>query len=373
MSKLSVVFAVLLFCGCSHAAKREKKTSTSNQIPAKSAVTDTAEKPIPRYSDQQLETFLDSVGQLPTQPLEDKVAFGADSVFRSPASMDTLISPADFAILKRAARSGVVNVKTARRIFKNDDISYDCNTKSVFLTYKVGLIPVVYTPFTKNKRAFNEFSLCIGDPGHCENAYLYFFIGRRVIAVHNGYDRNGPDLAWYKDSDGKTVVYYGKEFVNGTGVWWFNYFFYKYDGGKLIPVLNELQNANLLQPTPSGGNRCLWLESFIKKTNPLTIKMVYHQQFIKQSDTVGYDYSPMFVNDSTVVQYKWNELTKTFEGQYAQSKISKAQILSYYLFGDDRLFINSHYGLLKRLLKDKIQRQWLLNYLSEIKYYSQKK
>jgi len=296
-----------------------------------------AEKPIAPYIDQKLESFLDNIGRLTSQSLADKTAFGADSVFKSIVQPDTMISSKDFEILRRAARKGVMAVKTARRIFKNDDISYDCNAKGVFLTYKVGLIPVVYTPFNPDKSGFDEFALCIGDPGNCFAAALYFFKGNRVISKHEGYNRFADELSYYKDADGKTVVYYGKSFDSGTGVGWSNLFFYKYEGNKLIPVLNELQYANLLQPTPWGGSRSRWLKASILKTNPLTIKMVYHQYFFKSTDSAGYDDGPDFINDSTIIKYKWDERSKTIQGLYATSKISKAQILSYYLFDNEYL------------------------------------
>jgi hypothetical protein len=182
------------------------------------------------------------------------------------------------------------------------------------------------------------------------------------------------DLKYFKDIDGKTVVYYRGEFTEGSGIWWYNFFFYKYDGDKIIPVLNELQNANLLQPSPWGA-RELWLESTVQKTNPLTIKMVYHQ---KLPDTLLSDTDnatragsgPMIVNDSTIVKYVWNEKTKTLDGQFAGSKITRAQILSYYLIDNERLFINANYKKLKALLLDKTTRKATLNYINLVKNYS---
>jgi hypothetical protein len=366
MNRFLYLIPLLLVISCTHVAKMKDRSVVVKHTPGKSA-TQVAEKPIVRYSDQLLEAFLDSIGRLTTQTLADKTAFGADSVFKSPVQLDTVISPKDFEILKHAARKGVMTVKTARRIFKNDHISYDCNTKSVILTYKLGLIPVVYTPFSTDKDGFDEFALCIGEPGHCFAAALYFFKGNRIIGMHEGYNRFADELAYYKDNDGKPLIYYGKAFDSGTGVGWNNLFFYKYYGNKLIPVLNELQFANLLQPTPWGGSRSRWLEASVLKTNPLTIKMVYNQHFFKSTDSTGYDDGPDFINDSTIIRYKWDERSKTIQGQYAASKISKAQILSYYLFDNEYLFINSHYELLKRLLRDSVQRKWELSYLNAVK------
>ena len=178
--------------------------------------------------------------------------------------------------------------------------------------------------------------------------------------MHNFYERFASGLWHYKDADGSTVIYYIYQFSEGSGEWWFNYFFYKYDGDKLIPVLNELENGNV----DATVARALWLESSIQKTNPLTIKMVYRDEF---PDTSIADFGPSIINDSTTVKYLWDEASKTFKGQYGQSKIDKSQILSYYLPGDNLLFINSHYKTLKAALLDETKRKRVLYYLSKIK------
>jgi hypothetical protein len=309
----------------------------------------------------QLEAFLDSIGHLPQQALMDKADREPDSIFRSQTQLDTLISPKDFETLKRAAHKGVMRVSTARRIFKNKNISYDCTTKDIFVTYRKGLIPVVYTAFSKDTNSFDEYALYIGDPGQCQSAALYFFKGKRIIAQHDGYNRFADTLAWYKDVDGKTVVHYGKDFVFGSGIAWNNYYFYKYEGNKLIPILDELETGDLMPPAP----RAIWLESTIQSTRPLTIKMVYYQYF--SGDASFPDSTPNLINDSTVVTYQWDEQTKTLKGNYAQSKLSRAQIMSYNLGDNDYLFLNAYYPLLKRALKDKKQRNWVLWYLEQVK------
>jgi len=82
---------------------------------------------------------------------------------------------------------------------------------------------------------------------------------------------------------------------------------------------------------------------------------------------------PPIINDSTFVQYNWNEQTKTLQGQYKDSKISKPQILSYYLEDNELLFVNAYYKSLKLALVDKTKRKSVLNYLKEIKNHYNKK
>jgi len=379
--KTSYFLLILLtLTACTHQSKRAivKQTAVKKVRPLKLADTSIADTDNDhenniRFSDKRLENFLDSVGKLSTKALADKAAFGADSIFKNQTSLDTMISSKDLDIIKRAIQKGYIRVKVARRIFHNPDISYDCTTKSIFLTYKKGLIPIVYYPFDKDTTQFNEYAVCIGDPGHCTTAALYFFKKNRIIALHEGYNRFAPDLAHYKDADGKTVVYYGKNFGEGSGIWWNNYFFYKYEGNKLIPILNELENGN--RQNFFWGPRVMWLQSTILKTNPLTIKMVYYQYLsgtASFSDSERHD-DLKIADDSTLVQYSWNEATKALQGAYNKSKITKPQILSYYLVDDELLFINSNYKILKLAIHDKAKKKNVLIYLNEIKNHFAKK
>jgi len=360
MNKIAGLLSLALLISCTHQPKTLKSGSNSQfktSHTEQQAVKDTV---------VQLEEFLDSIGHLPQQVLEKKADFEADSAFRSQKQLDTSLSEKDFGTIKQAALRGVMPVKVARRIFHNNDISYSCNMENVFKTYKVGLITVNYYPFGLNKHDFNEFALSIGDGGHCQNAYLYFFSGNRIIARHDGYNHDGLDLGFYKDADGKTVVYYDRNFCTGSGNWWDNFNFYKYDNNKLIPILDELENGNIQPPY----FRARWLESTVESTHPLTIKMVYYQSFnqtVSLPDTNIYESSTNFVDDSTVVRYAWDEKSKTLKGNYEQSKLSKAQIMSYYLGDNEYLFINSYYKQLKHMLKDDKQRKWVLSYLEQMK------
>ena len=350
---------ILLSCA-DNENSRSKKSVLSSSAPQKhESGIDT------RYNEQELITFLDSIGHLPTQPLADDLAFYADSVFLNQQKMSKIISSRDFAILKQAAHKKVIAVNVARRIFGTNNIDSTCNTASLFLTYPTGLIPVVYFPLDNEE--FHEFALCIGDPEHCANASLYFFNGNKVIARHDGAGRYyGLGLKHYKDADGRTTVYYVHEFTEGSGSWWNNYFFYKYAGDTLLPVLNVLENGN----EQSWSFRTFWLEATVQKTNPLTFKMVYDVQF---PDTTKTDWGPSLIDDSTLVPYRWNEQAKRLEGDFLQSKITGPQVLSYCLGDNDLLFINSYYPTLKASLADTAKRKGTIGYLSQVKAYYENK
>jgi len=352
--------ACMLLLGCKDPGKIKPINRNHTTSSSKAAI-EKSTNPI-HYSDRELEAFLDSIGKLPTQPLVDKVAFYADSVFLNQLPTSKTLSPEQFDLVQQAARTSVISISSAQRIFPDVAIDSICNASRIDLTYQKGLVPVVYYPF--NREGFDEFALCIGDPEHCPNAVLYFFKGNKIIAKHDGYSRFfGLDLKHYKDSDGRTVVYYVHEFTEGSGVWWNNYFFYKYDGDTLLPILNELQNGNLQSPW---GFRIFWLESTIQKENPLTIKMVYYVQL---PDTTKPDLGSRIIDDSTLVRYETSEPTKKLVARYQNSKITGSQVLSYYVEDNDLLFINSYYKTLKKALRDTGQKRATLNFLNEEKNY----
>jgi hypothetical protein len=324
--------------------------------------TETDNKEI-RYTDQQLESFLDSIGSISPLLWTDSVAFAADSTFKNQLQMNKVISQKDFTKLKRAVLEvdeidRAIDIKTAKSIFSEID-----EVDSSFIADD--RIPLTFISFDKRKDDLNEYAVALGYPSMSWNCVLYFFKGNKIIAKHNIYHRYGLELEDYKDSDGKTIIYYKENFGSGTGIWQFNYYFYKFYDDKLIPILNELENGNL---NGWGSRRSFWLEAFVTNTTPLTLKMVYHQELYDTTDS-----NPKIIDDSTFVQYKWDEKTRTLIGNYEKTKINKYQILTYYLADNELLFINTYYSTLKDCLKDKTKRNIVLDYLNGIKNYYENK
>ena len=353
MKIIANILVLFILTSCVNRQHRENNIhEESSTITA-----DDDNKPQIRYTDQQLENYLDSIGSLPPSLLTDDAYFVVDSIFKNQQQMNRIISQSDFSKLKHVIKEEneidrVIDIETAERIFGKIQVD------SSFL--EEGKIPVTLFSFDNRKNDFNEYAICLGYSDMAWNCTLYFLKSNKIIAKHEVFHRHGLVLEHYRDSDGKTIIHYRVNLGSGTGIWQYNFFFYKFYDDKLIPILNELKNGNLDYPW---GPRISWMETFVTKTSPLTLKMVYYQEFF--DTTSG---SPArIIDDSTFVQYAWDEKSRTLVGDYGRSKINQSQTLTYYITNNELLFINTYYATLKECLKDKGKRQLTLNYLNEVK------
>lgn len=350
------LFLTLLVLLALASCKRETKITVP--FPKKAvAIKPTEENKQIQYSEKELLAFMDSIAQLPSKPLQEKAAYWSDSVFRSQENINKQLTAQQFKKLKAAAKSEQMDVKTAENIFgdfKMDSISLMDN----------GKYSISFFPFDKNKDGFNEYAICLGRTVDMGESNIYFFKSNKLLSKRIVHFRYEYDINHFTGSDGKTIVYYKENFESGSGIWWFNYYFYKYDGDRFIPVLNELEDANLTWP----GCRYLRLQSKIVKTNPLTLKMVYRQQFyFNNGPGPDPEITPFIVNDSTFVTYRWNEQAKSLVPDYGNSKIARAEILTYYLEDNELLFINTYYKTLKKGLDNPGFKKELLLYLNAVK------
>ncbi|MDR2840632.1 MAG: hypothetical protein LBV75_05135, partial [Paludibacter sp.] len=237
------ILFLLFFISCGNGGGQKNNVATETD----STKVTNEEKLQIQYTDQQLENYLDSIGNLPTCQLANKVSFVADSIFKNQLQIDKLISASDFAKLKQAIKQEKIDRKTAISIFGK------INVDSSYL--EKGKIPVTLISFDKNKNDFNEYAICLGYPDMGWSCELYFFKHNKILALHRIEHRYGLVIEHYKDNDGKTVIYYKENFGTGTGIWQFNFYFYKYYDNKLIPILNVLENGNL---DMHWGDRIFW-------------------------------------------------------------------------------------------------------------------
>jgi len=309
------------------------------------------------YSESELIAFLNSIGQLKPDAWIKELTFEVDSVLYNQTTLNHELTDSDFEKLKIAAKEGIIDIDFVKRIFPK--LEFD-----TLLLIADDKLPIEFYSFDKNKNNFKEFAILIGYNGFFWNNDVYFFNGKKVIAKHDIYHRYGLELKHFKDENNKTVIYYSVNYQSGTGIWWHQFNFYRYNNEQLTPILTEIKNINL---RPPWHLRAYWIESEVVNERPLQLKFVYYNQFY---DISALDYSIIdFINDSTIVTYRIDAESGKFSPDFNGTKQNRNKLLSYFHSADESLFINAHYDLFKRKLNgnDPIMRNAILNYLNELK------
>jgi hypothetical protein len=317
-------------------------------------------------SDKESIRFLDSIGKLNPHIWEKKVLDFPDSVFRSQKTLNLQLSKTDFDKLKKGCKDTLLDIDFIHQLFPKFQIDSTYYKDQILKGY----LPITFYSFDRNKYDFKNFAIVLGyDNGFTRECIVYFFNRSVLIGEHNVYHRYGLELNHFTDNDGKTVIYYRQNFMSGSGIWWFNFNFYKYENNKLIPALNIVQNSNLQYPWCI---RSYWMKTSIINTKPLTLKFNYYNEF---PDTLKGEPIEIF-NDSTEIKFKWENNLKQFIARYENSKLNRYKILTYYLNCDELLFINAFHDLLKSLIlsDDTIKKQITMTYLRNVKskFYKQK-
>jgi hypothetical protein len=312
---------------------------------------DTSSSYFIQYSEKDLWTFLDSVGNADLTPGVQSLRNTVDSVLEHPVRLHKILRKLDYEKLKTQLKEEAIDLELALRIFPL--LEFDSSFLIQEEKYK---LPVMYIPF---QNGADEFAVAIGHDGVGRND-VYFFKGNKILAKHNIYHRYGLDLKFLRDEAQQLIVYYKVNYGSGTGIWWHQYNFYRYEKEQLRPVLTEIQNINLQFPW---SIRAYWIQASVVNERPLKIKFVYNNQFY---DTLAlYD----FIDDSTIVTYYTNTTTGMYEADFTNSSLNPQKLLSYFHADNELLFIQAHYGQFKEQLTTgtTAMKQAILDYLNEVK------
>ena len=140
------ILIILLLANCGNNGQQQKKN-----VASQSKDNSKIYKNEIHYTDQQLENFLDSIGNLSPSFFADNVSFIEDSTHRNQQQMNKVISQSDFSKLKNAIKEEdeidrTIDIKTAKSIF--GEIRVD----SSFLAD--GKIPITFFFVRQKKRRF---------------------------------------------------------------------------------------------------------------------------------------------------------------------------------------------------------------------------
>lgn len=294
--------------------------------------------------------LIDSISQLNPDDLSKNILTLSDSVFYNQKQFQHTIDQKTFENLKKTFISGKLTIAQAEQLFPDfpkDSIKmFDDNQFEIEL-------------HTFNENQWDEFAISFSDNSFWIS-YIYFFQQNKIIGKHTVFHKYGLEMNHFKDENNKTVVYYWCNFMNGTGIWWNQNQFYRYDDQQLTPVLSELQNINL---QTSWSLRSFWIDAYVVNTKPLQIKYIYDSQFEQETDE-----PKDFINDSTIVTYHLND-KGIYQGDFSNSKLNYKQLLSFYLTDNNLLFVNAYANELRTILNgnDEIQKESLLRFLQDLR------
>lgn len=351
MRQILLIATTLLILCCKNQHATTEASVKDSVILKQTKAADTTEQPTIQFTRSQKIHFLDSVIAMNLQSLKDSITFDEDSIFQSRQKLMISLSAKNFEHLKSACSRGKMDFESAKRIFPG------FNDTSFTISSNDSVIVELYW-FANDKNSFEEYAVSVGSDDWSN--LVYFFKKNQLIAFHDIYHRYGLEIKHFKDEDGRTVIYYKQNFGSGSGIWQFNYYFYKYYDNTLIPVLNVLENGNYTWPGP----RTYWLETFVVNERPLKLKFVYYF-FFKDGDEND------MLNDSTTVVFNFDQTKRLYQGSYSGSKINPDKIITYYLGDNEFIFINAYQKELRNWIKgqDKIKSERALNYLNEVMNY----
>ena len=323
-----------------------------------------------QYSENELIAFLDSIGQLNPDAWVEELSFMVDSTLYNQKTLNKELTTSDFEKLKKAVKDGFIDTAFALQIFP--ELEFDT---LLMVDENNSKLAIEFYSFDEKKEDFKEFAILIGyGNGLFMESDVYFFHNKKIIAKHSIFYRYELELKHFKDENNNTVIYYNVCYSSGTGIWWFQLNFYRYNNDQLQPVFTEIQNINLQFFT---AFRVYNIQSEIVNERPLQLKFVYEDLFFSsyEEDRDLFVFPTIsFIKDTTIVTYHIEKQSGKFIPDFSNSKLNRNKLLSYFLGyvenADSEIpFINAHYELFKNGLRgnDPILHDAILNYLNEIK------
>ncbi|MCF6348985.1 MAG: hypothetical protein L3J20_11905 [Flavobacteriaceae bacterium] len=328
------------------ACKTSKKQLTTNEDTSKTSL----------YSEKKLISLLDSIGKLNPESWTKKLSFIVNSTLNNPSNLTIKLNSSDFQELRATAKKGELDLSFAKKIFPKLELD-----SSLIENLTDNKLPIGFYSFDKNENDFEEFAISIGYGGLSWENDVYFFKADKIIAKHQVFHRYGLELNHFKNEHNQTVIYYKVNYGSGSGTWWNQLNFYRYNNDSFLPTLTEIKNINLQFPW---SIRPYWIESTIINTKPLKLKFVFNNQF---TDTLGNQIE--FINDSIEITYDFDKQKEVYIPNFTNSNLSLLKLQTYFIANNELLFVNTYYDLLKKEINgnNQLKRKAILIYLNELK------
>lgn len=306
------------------------------------------------YSDQQLISFLDSIGKVDAKGWAEQAKQSSDADYKDlhwdgkkDFSTQTILQ------FKKGMAGGEIPTEFARQWLPDLDSQWLAKPR----------IPL-HLHFGKVNDPAGLWIFSLGNEAELDwDATVYFLSSKGLLAHRKISHRYGLDqVQSFKGPQGDRIVHFRINYESGTGVWRWNEYYYSLNQDTLFPVLNHLQNSNWAQYSTRGW----WWETTEVSKDPLRLKLVAKITLPDTSVETHY-----FFADSTLVEPAWNPTSSQYEWPFHPPVWTETRMMSFVHGEFSELFFMAGFGdQLKEGLKseDPAERFRIRNYLQYVVY-----
>ena len=258
-----------------------------------------------------------------------------DSTLEEQSVFNFQLKAYEFEELKNAIRQGQMDLRMAKRIFPNLVVD------SIFLsTLKANNhVQIGFHSFDSDQSDFTHFAISIGgnDPWQHE---VYFFHSSTILAKHRIFHHDVLNFQHYTDQQNNTVVYYTVNLGSGTGYFWNQWNFYRYDQIGFNPLLSEISSYYCQFPS----RRVCSIEGKVANTKPLKIHYVMSNNLVSEDDLEF-----PFLNDSALVEFKMDVSDQKLYPSSSDGTGYSNIHVPYYSDQHELAFIQANYKRMKEI------------------------
>lgn len=344
MKNILLCFLLIFFCCCSSSEKEPKPTASKQaKVDTIPLMKDTT--PIIDYT--PIKSFLLDLEKKPLKKIIDNVGYSEDSLFRSQVRnfKPFRLKKAEVETIFKVKETTKLPKRLVKKLAKKQPIIYTSAMFTFDENYQDSVCSSLLIPLDNE----HEYLLVIGYDIGWETD---FFVLKKqeerwyIIGQFHNFFRYDFFLDFFQNEEGQTVFCYKENFGSGTGIWQFNYYFYLIDGLRIKPVLNILENSNL---TGWGHRRSRWVETKVIAHHPLTFKVVFYNFFFNEPNECP-EHEVYFNHDSLNLITKWDNSLYEYAPVFNE-QLTENQLLSYYIYTPDELFIHAYSEEFKTILE----------------------
>ncbi len=288
------------------------------------------------HAEDEVLSFLDSVGRLPLPPLPQKKRELklAPSVIRC----HERIAHVQFQELNSGNQNGKISWALALALDSSGlDIYVDPS-----LPAPDSISASIFWIDKRSKRVAVELPQRFD-----RNSTIVFVENHRILERHSVHHRYGLELQFLPDSAGCQLVHYRhcEAASSGLGAEFQEHYF-SWGPSGISPVLTIPHAID-----KGMGQRTFSIESKPIQANPLLIQFNY-QQVLWDPETRNSQYSNdvLLIEDSVVLRYNFDTHRSCYVADWSKSKLSYRQFLTYDFWAEEIPFIQAHYHILKKIL-----------------------